>query len=215
MFLYFNGCSYTYGAELENIEDERFSTLVSKHYDADHLNDADRGSSNDTIVRKTFQFLENNKCDYGVIFLTHCERIELANSVTNRLLSFRSRKPECRLFYERYYSDEVGSINYYRNRFLLEQEFSRRGIPLILLQINNVLGDNVYKRMCDGELPTITRSPREDYKTLLGHVQNPKYFYHKTLISKGIINKNRLDCHFNVDGHRKVADFIINQIDVV
>ena len=207
MFLYFNGCSYTYGAELENIEDKRFSTLVSKHFNADHLNDAARGSSNDTIVRKTFEFLENNKCDYGIIIMTHFHRIELANPITNRLSSLRARKPQCRSFYERYYNDEVGSINYYRNRFLLEQEFSRRGIPLILLQINDVSGDNVYKRMCDGKLPTITRSPREDCKTLLGHGQNPKYFYHK--------GKNRLDSHFNVDGHRKVADFIINQIDVV
>ena len=209
MFFYFNGCSYTYGADLENIEDERFSTLVSNHYNADHLNDADCGSSNDKIVRKTFEFLENNKCDYGIIMMTYYTRMELVNLGNHKNYNFSPNRPECKLFYERYYDEDVGSMNYYRNRFLLEQEFHRRGIPLILLQYNkpDVKGDNVWKRMCNGELPTITRSPRENHETLLGHRRTRKYFYHKSM--------NRLDAHFNIDGHRKVADFIIDQIDVV
>ena len=208
MFFYFNGCSHTYGADLENIEDERFSTLVSNHYNADHLNDATRGSSNDKIVRKTFEFLENNKCDYGIIMMTYHVRMELVNPVKgSHNHHFSPNRPECKLFYKRFYNDDVGSINYYRNRFLLEQEFRRRGIPLILLQINYVSGDNVYKRMCDGELHTITSSPHENHETLLGHVKTRKYFYHKGM--------NELNGHFNVDGHRKVADLIINQIDIV
>ena len=40
MFFYFNGCSHTDGVRLEHEEDERFSTLVSNHYNADHRNDA-------------------------------------------------------------------------------------------------------------------------------------------------------------------------------
>ena len=34
MFFYFNGCSHTDGVRLEHEEDERFSTLVSNHYNA-------------------------------------------------------------------------------------------------------------------------------------------------------------------------------------
>ena len=50
MFFYFNGCSHTEGVRLEHEEEERFSTLVSNHYNADHRIDAKEGSSNDIIA---------------------------------------------------------------------------------------------------------------------------------------------------------------------
>jgi hypothetical protein len=51
---YFNGDSFVYGLELEDINN-RFSTLVSKHYNKKELNDSIRGASNQRIFRTTME----------------------------------------------------------------------------------------------------------------------------------------------------------------
>ena len=212
MFLYFGGCSYVTGVDLENREVERFSTLVSNHYNADHLNNANSGESNDVITRKAFEFIKDNKPDYAIINMTHCERMELLNPRTNTTYKFHAQHPKCKPFYENYYNHYVGSLNYYKNRYLLESEFRRRGIPLILMQINRVSlknnGNNIYREMCDGELPTISTpkfSP-EKYESMLGEqLRNMRYYYHK--------HDKKIHGHFNSAGHRKIADFIISKID--
>ena len=43
MRIYFDGCSWTKGEELENQEEDRFSRLVANHFDAEEYNIAIRG----------------------------------------------------------------------------------------------------------------------------------------------------------------------------
>ena len=206
MFLYFNGCSYTKGMELDNREydyygvRDRFSTLVSNYFKADHLNDAKGGSSNDEIVMRSLEFLEDNVCDYAIIMLTHAERMNLNKNVNPQ------RHPS---FYEEYYNDEVGSLNFYKNRYILEQEFDKKNIPLLLLQYHNVYGDNVWSRRCRGKLQTIANRTMMDNvldreKTLLGRRKNKKYYYSNT--------EKKTLCHFNIEGHKRVAEYIISQL---
>ena len=79
------------------------------------------------------------------------------------------------------------------------------------MQINRVPikdgGDNIYRQMCDGELPTIsTPLRRREYDSMLGEqLRNMRYFYHK--------HSKEMTGHFNSAGHRKIADFIISKID--
>ena len=200
MFLYFNGCSYTMGMELDNGVRDRFSTLVSNYFKADHLNDAKGGDSNDEIVMRSLEFLENNVCDYAIIMLTHAERMNFNKSI---------RPHTHPSFYEEYYDDKVGSLNFYKNRYILEQEFDKKNIPLLLLQYHNVYGDNVWSRRCKGKLQTIANrtmidNPLDREKTLLGRRKNKKYYYSD-------IEKKTL-CHFNIEGHKRVADYIIGQL---
>ena len=206
MFLYFNGCSYTMGMELDNREYEyygvrdRFSTLVSNYFKADHLNDAKGGDSNDEIVMRSLEFLEDNVCDYAIIMLTHAERMNFNKSIRPHTHSS---------FYEEYYDDEVGSLNFYKNRYILEQEFDKKNIPLLLLQYHNVYGDNVWSRRCKGKLQTIANRTMIDNaldreKTLLGRRKNKKYYYSDT--------EKKTLCHFNIEGHKRVADYIIGQL---
>ena len=198
MFLYFNGCSYTKGAQLDDSEGQRFSTLVSEHFKANHLNDSVGGGSNDLITMRTFEFLENNRCDYGIIMMTHPERMKF-----NRKMM--PTRPECHAFYENYYDDNVGSLNFYKNRFLLEQEFDRRGIPLILLQYYNVHGDNTWSRRCKGKISTVARlSFLKKEVTILGTRKNREYYYREST--------QKTCWHFNYKGHRKIADYIIGQL---
>ena len=200
MFLYFNGCSYTEGMELDDRGSERFSTLVSNYFKADHLNDAKGGDSNDEIVMRSLEFLEDNVCDYAIIMLTHAERMKFNKSIRPHTHSS---------FYEEYYDDKVGSLNFYKNRYILEQEFDKKNIPLLLLQYHNVYGDNVWSRRCKGKLQTIANhtlidNPLDREKTLLGRRRNKKYYYSDT-------DKKTL-CHFNIEGHKRVADYIIGQL---
>jgi len=200
MFLYFNGCSYTEGMELDDRGSERFSTLVSNYFKADHLNDAKGGDSNDEIVMRSLEFLEDNVCDYAIIMLTHAERMKFNKSIRPHTHSS---------FYEEYYDDKVGSLNFYKNRYILEQEFDKKNIPLLLLQYHNVYGDNVWSRRCKGKLQTIANhtlidNPLDREKTLLGRRKNKKYYYSDT--------EKKTLCHFNIEGHKRVADYIIGQL---
>ncbi len=200
MFLYFNGCSYTIGSELDDIEGQRFSTLVSKHFKANHLNDSVGGGSNDLITMRTLDFLDKNTCDAAIIMLTHSERMRFNRNV------IPIRDP---FFYETYYTDEVGSLNFYRNRYILEQEFEKKNIPLVLMQYHNVYGDNVYSRRCKGKLQTIANLTLMDNildkeETLLGRRKNKEYYYNDI--------KKRSLCHFNYKGHKKIADWIIGKL---
>ena len=51
--IYFNGCSFTNGFELESKFEDRFSTLIVKHFNTGEYNHAKVGGSNDRIWRTT------------------------------------------------------------------------------------------------------------------------------------------------------------------
>jgi hypothetical protein len=55
MILYSNGDSVTWGAELENKKEERFSKLIANHYNAIDCNNSSAGVSNDYIFRQTIR----------------------------------------------------------------------------------------------------------------------------------------------------------------
>ena len=77
MKIYFDGCSWTYGAELENPEEERFSKVLCNELGAEEYNIAIGGGSNDRIVRNLL-VEEHNIEDYdlAVIQMTYPVRTE-------------------------------------------------------------------------------------------------------------------------------------------
>jgi len=80
MKIYFDGCSWTCGEELENPEEERFSKLLCNELGAEETNLSIRGGSNDRIVRNLL--VENNIEDYdlAVIQMTFPVRTEYHNA---------------------------------------------------------------------------------------------------------------------------------------
>ena len=76
MKIYFDGCSWTEGAELENPEEERYSKLFCNELGAEETNIAKGGGSNNRIVRNLL--VENNIEDYdlAVIQMTYPVRTE-------------------------------------------------------------------------------------------------------------------------------------------
>ena len=79
MKIYFDGCSWTKGEELENQEEERFSKLICDELGAEETNLAIKGGSNDRIIRNLL--VENNieEYDLAVIQMTFPARTEYYN----------------------------------------------------------------------------------------------------------------------------------------
>ena len=111
MKIYFDGCSWTEGAELSNPEEERYSKLICNKMGAEETNLAKGGGSNDRIVRNLL--VENNIEDYNlaIIQMTHPSRTEflkglnrwmkvLPNQNYNKWLYSESEKEKKELYEE-------------------------------------------------------------------------------------------------------------------
>ncbi len=72
----FHGCSITWGDELEDRENERYSKLVCNNFGVDEKNIALCGNSNDRIVREAIEYLENEKVDIVILQFTVQSRME-------------------------------------------------------------------------------------------------------------------------------------------
>jgi len=59
--IYANGCSWVNGGGLDHPEKDRYITLLGKKLKCDIINESMKGGSNDRIVRKTYDWLVNNK----------------------------------------------------------------------------------------------------------------------------------------------------------
>jgi len=79
MKIYFDGCSWTYGTELKDKHQLRYSKLICNHYKAEEYNFSISGGSNDRIIRNLL--VENNIEDYdlGIIQLSFPQRTEYYN----------------------------------------------------------------------------------------------------------------------------------------
>ena len=81
--IYFNGCSFTNGYELEDKFNKRFSNLVVKHFNTEEFNDAKVGGSNDRIWRTTMNHCLNHKYEAVIIMWTGANRMEYLQTGTN------------------------------------------------------------------------------------------------------------------------------------
>ena len=76
MKILFHGCSITWGDELEDRENERYSKLVSNHFLTEDYNISHCGNSNDRIVRESIEHLQDNSFDIVVLQFTVHSRME-------------------------------------------------------------------------------------------------------------------------------------------
>ncbi len=79
MKILFCGDSFTFGDELENNERDRFSKLVSDHFNAEEINLSTNGASNDKIVRNVFEYLSLWDADAVVVQFSVLSRFDVYN----------------------------------------------------------------------------------------------------------------------------------------
>ena len=115
----FSGCSITYGDELENRIEDRFS----KH----HRNIAECGISNDMIVMKTIEYIEQNPdVDYVVTQFTVPRRSTYWKDEWKSITPWRENT-ESRVYYKYLDSQELRMMNLWKNVYILDQYL--RDIP--------------------------------------------------------------------------------------
>lgn len=206
MHILFNGCSYTYGDELENREQDRYSTLVSNKLGATHTNIAKNGSSNDAIARTTMDwFAEGKKCDIAIIQWTIITRIEGYNEELQDYDIVTVQTPKTwKRFYSSYYHHQLGVDTLFKNYYLLEQYFIKNNIKYFFLfhdRWDDIVPNtqSVWKKL-------ITK---KDLNFMRGND------HHDTILKSQTLD----DIHFrpnkghpNPLGHQVIADHIIDNI---
>jgi|TARA_B100000424_G_scaffold251189_1_gene226477 hypothetical protein len=75
MKIYFDGCSHTWGSELDNNIQSRYSNLVCNHFGAEEYNIAERGGSDHRLTRNLLEH-DLSQYDMFVIQMTYKRRNE-------------------------------------------------------------------------------------------------------------------------------------------
>ena len=121
MRIYFDGCSYTHGAELQNPEETRYSKLLANKLDAEEYNFALNGGSNRRIVRNLIE-KDLSSYDLFVIQLTKIMRTEYYNGnewirikhpvkIRHKEIYKKNMNEFWEEYYETYYHEAYGKMD--------------------------------------------------------------------------------------------------------
>jgi hypothetical protein len=226
--LLFNGCSWTYGAELEGINNDtehqrthRFSHLVAEHFGMSYDNISKSGISNDLIVENTIKWFEDgNTCDIVIIQFTQKSRTiwydnngKKQNIGTKKNPSNDKTNLVSNLYYKTFYSDKFGNISGCKNLFILEQYFKNKDIKYILIELATwkesvITFDNPWGSFCEN------KSLKNLFDIIGGHSFMEKY---KNYYCQSMNDKKKfpflIGGHPNELGHQKIANYLIDQIN--
>ena len=157
MKLYFNGCSLTYGDDLDD-KSLAWPSLLAKHYKSEHwFNDSISGGSNDRIVFNTVQNIEN--FDKFYIAWTYITRFTRYCSADNGEVNFNVNgthallenmyeyKQYAKLHYSHWYSELYALKCWLQQTVLLQSLFKQhnKAYKMIYL-VDNDLGAFVNSR---------------------------------------------------------------------
>tara|TARA_B100000508_G_C11416490_1_gene256042 strand:- start:226 stop:924 length:699 start_codon:yes stop_codon:yes gene_type:complete len=114
--LCFNGCSHTKGGSWlsEPHNQVRYSRLVADHYGVPDINIAICGDSNDGLVRRSIQYLEENTVDIFIIQYTHPDRCEWVDD-NGQLYSWLPQEKDVSV--EQYYKHVYTKLNSLQNAY--------------------------------------------------------------------------------------------------
>jgi len=227
--LLFNGCSFTNGNELEGINTDceyrrthRFSHLISEQTGLTYDNISKGGLSNDMILRTTAEwFEEGNTCDHAIIQWTNRVRVEY----------FSEKQLENHLDTQRYYNIYPSITPFNQLGKSIQESFIR---------IQNDSNDQNNQDRCMYWMEKLLKDKcsfdylkmQKESEVVDEYYELGSYYKHRTKFPithiKGDIlplNKIIYYCknipgypkltggHPNGVGHRRIADYIINNFD--
>ena len=218
MKIYFDGCSWAAGDNLEKKYEERFSRLVSQEFGAEEYNFALSGGSNDRIVRNLL--VENNIEDYdlAVIQMTFPARTEYYGGVPRHPKIFMSGwirvNPSWNFDY---------MIWKMKNNILEEDLLSRRGVGRKRVWTDPKNSDDFdhHRKFWSDYYRTVTTNEffenkeKIHFQTVMNHcevkgvplvicTQNPQTKENYDLQLNEIVKDK------DAEGHRIIADHIIS-----
>jgi len=193
----FDGCSWTYGSELENREKERWSTLVANG--EEHVNLSSEGKSNDGILRTTLEFCESNHVDTAVIQFTKYSRTEFRQEGAKKYITVMNGhirnnsvyKEISEIYFKHFHNKELHLENYCKNKFLLENYFKQKNIKYFFCTIGGYTN-------WTGTQKDISKNPSSWYRMM----DKESILYLPDLIG---LKKGR---HPTAEEHKIIADHI-------
>jgi hypothetical protein len=185
MRIYFDGDSFTRGVELINQTENRFSRLISDHYNTQEYNFSDAGACNGAIVRRLV--VENNikEYDLAVIQMTLPVRMEYYDGKQYKNIREKDFVEWKQFYLKNIYHDKFGSDYEYLYYRAIKDHCNAKGTPLIITT------NRSYKRH------STPSNKRTNFDLYLDSKEYPR-------AKKG---------HPNQEGHRMIADDIIKLID--
>jgi hypothetical protein len=133
-YLFANGCSFTYGDELKNKFDDRWSYILSNKLNLEEINIAHDGASNDRILRSTIDWISYNtdklKDTFFIIGWTGPERWEEWLDASISKFNVQGYKPNCKLteygrggkyYMLNFYHPAIRMLEAYRTILTLQQ----------------------------------------------------------------------------------------------
>ena len=198
MKILFTGCSSTWGDELEDRLNQRYSKIVSDHYNIEEHNISLCGISNDTIVRNTIQWLENNNgADIVVLQMTVSSRREYIDRDGNYQkwsVSTITRKSNSMMnwYYRIVQNGHYDAENFYKNLFLVETYCKLKSINLVVMHYQkkkDLFDSSVWESLCEQQRHSI-----RDFLGLEWHHRSahPSSDNHKTIAKKVITSIDKI-----------------------
>jgi len=209
MRIFFNGCSITWGAELEEKEDQRYSTLIGRQLDADVVNIAEAGVSNDWIVEKTISWFSDHNADLAIIQFTEPSRWiwydpndrerRICIQKTKNFSDYPEEYRASRDYYKSIYSDLMGIQNRWKNQYILETFFKFRKIPYIFVDMKS--HHHYEKQDCN-------------WKTLCAQQETLNLMRNRSILESYSKHSDRYapNGHPSAKGHQRIARCLIGKI---
>lgn len=214
MRILFSGDSFTWGDELENNTEERFSRLVSQHFDAEEINVSKCGNSNDTILRE----IVGVSADIVITQWSVPSRYEtfLKNQFLSVLPSDATNGPFAtsnntirnlaRQYYAHVQNKVIDHNNLWKNVMMADLLCDKMGA------LHVTVGLNRHDYMHES---TVFHGKRQDLHficpDIIGEMRDEKTFCPDLMH----IDKTKHGNHPNVEGHKRIANYLINQIKIL
>lgn len=233
MKLYFVGCSHTYGDDLKD-RSQAWPALVAKHYGIDFLNDAVSGGTNDRIVYRTIK--NADKFDRLYIAWTYTARFTRYRSDNNHEVNFNPNLKNStygdsaefrdygKLHYQVWHNELYCFKIWLQNVILLQRYLNSINKPYVMINSTNNLIDRwsvdwpafnssvksllCFDMMDDDQL----FKEHTEIQSLISQIDKKKYIgWNKWWLTKACeIHPVGPTGHSLADGHRYIADYIIN-----
>lgn len=151
MRLYFNGCSHTWGDDLEDPLSQSWPAIVSQRLGCDFLNDSVSGGSNDRIMYQTIKHAD--QFDKFYIAWTYTTRFTRYRSDNNFEINFNPQIKHsfyqtdssfveyARLHYKYWHNEMYSFKIWLQNIILLQRYFDSIKKPYVMINADNNLID--------------------------------------------------------------------------
>ena len=201
----FVGCSITWGDELKDRLNSRYSKIICDALGANEINIAECGQSNDWIARRTVEETRKKKYDRVYVQLTVPSRLEYytetdVHKFTPQSASQKTHKyyTQARWYYRMVWNRQYGIEHMYKNKFIIENAVDSE----LVFMIADCSGDSKPRRIAMHE---------QSYWNQLCKMEH--HWIWKDMIGRpyreGPLGKR--EGHPLEDEHMKIANYLLNK----